>query len=162
MCFSLKFLDFSELCQFCFSAGFLPAWWVYAHWHWEKTEKGKSPEYFKIFQRKTIFYEHPLAYKNIKQKWNTKDNPILPFKNVHKINMINLGVPKYGNRVFMGKIKTKRSCLIMMCLCVYKMYKVPLFIFYIAYSKNVYPTKIIVPYTAKCFLFLSTKYKLCI
>ena len=29
--FSLKFWDFSELCQFCCSAGFLPAWWVYKH-----------------------------------------------------------------------------------------------------------------------------------
>ena len=29
--FSLKFCDFSELCQFCCSAGFLPAWCVYTH-----------------------------------------------------------------------------------------------------------------------------------
>ena len=44
--FSLKFCDFSELCQFS-SAGALPAWCVYTHWHhrW-KTERGKSPEYF--------------------------------------------------------------------------------------------------------------------
>ena len=27
--FSLKFCAFSELCQFCCSAGFLPAWCVY-------------------------------------------------------------------------------------------------------------------------------------
>merc|ERR1711860_344322 len=27
--FSLEFCDFSELCQFCCSAGFLPAWCVY-------------------------------------------------------------------------------------------------------------------------------------
>ena len=44
--FSLKFCDFSELCQFCCSAGFLPAWCVYTHWHRGKTEKGQSPEYF--------------------------------------------------------------------------------------------------------------------
>ena len=29
--FSLKFCDFSELCQFCCSTGFLPAWCVYTH-----------------------------------------------------------------------------------------------------------------------------------
>ena len=41
--FSLKFCDFSELCQFCYSAGFLPAWCVYTHWH-----RGKqSSEYLK-------------------------------------------------------------------------------------------------------------------
>ena len=39
--FSWKFCDFSELCQFCCSAGvLLPAWCVYAHWHREKTESG--------------------------------------------------------------------------------------------------------------------------
>ena len=42
--FSLKCCDFSELCQFCCSAGFLPAWFVYTHWHRGKTESG-------IFQR---------------------------------------------------------------------------------------------------------------
>ena len=36
--FSLKFCDFSELCQFCCSAGFQPAWCVYTHWHRGKTE----------------------------------------------------------------------------------------------------------------------------
>ena len=30
--FSLKFCDFSELCQFCCSACVLPAWCVYTHW----------------------------------------------------------------------------------------------------------------------------------
>ena len=39
--FSLKFCDFSELCQFCCSAGECT---VYTHWHRGKTEKGKSPE----------------------------------------------------------------------------------------------------------------------
>ena len=29
--FSLKFRNFSELCQFCCSAGVLPAWCVYTH-----------------------------------------------------------------------------------------------------------------------------------
>ena len=29
--FSLKFSDFSEVCQFCCSAGVLPAWCVYTH-----------------------------------------------------------------------------------------------------------------------------------
>ena len=43
--FSLKFCDFSELCQFCCSAGFLHVWFVYTHWHWRKTEKGQNPEY---------------------------------------------------------------------------------------------------------------------
>ena len=49
--FSLKFCDFSELCQFCCSAGVLPAWCVYTHWHRGKTEKGQSPEYFKIWEK---------------------------------------------------------------------------------------------------------------
>ena len=40
-CFvSLKFCDFSELCQCCCSAGFLPAWCVYILWHRGKTESG--------------------------------------------------------------------------------------------------------------------------
>ena len=43
--FSLKCCDFSELCQFCCSAGVLPAWCVYTHWHWGKTERGQSPGY---------------------------------------------------------------------------------------------------------------------
>ena len=50
--FSLKFCDFPELCQFCCSAGVLPAWCVYTNWHRGKTEKGQSPEYFKIFGKK--------------------------------------------------------------------------------------------------------------
>jgi len=29
--FSFKFCDFSELCQFCCSAGVIPAWCVYTH-----------------------------------------------------------------------------------------------------------------------------------
>ena len=50
--FSLKFWNFSELCQFCCSADVLPAWCVYTHWHRGKMEKGLSPEYFKIFRKK--------------------------------------------------------------------------------------------------------------
>ena len=50
--FSLKCCDFSELCQFCCSTGFLPAWCVYTHWHRWKTVKGQSPEYLKIFGKK--------------------------------------------------------------------------------------------------------------
>ena len=41
MCFSLNFFKFSELCQFCSSAGVLPALCVYTHSHREKTESGK-------------------------------------------------------------------------------------------------------------------------
>ena len=49
--FSLQFCDFSQLCQFCCSAGVLPALCVYTNWHRGKTEKGKSPECFKIFEK---------------------------------------------------------------------------------------------------------------
>ena len=38
--FFFKICDFSELCQFCCSAGVLPALFVYTHWHWGKTENG--------------------------------------------------------------------------------------------------------------------------
>ena len=64
--FSLKFCDFSELCQFCCSlVCFLPAWCVYKHWHRGKTEKGQSPEYFlKIGKKNTIFNEHPVEEIN--------------------------------------------------------------------------------------------------
>ena len=34
----------------------------------KKTEKGKSPEYFKIFEKNTIFNEHPVAPSNDKTK----------------------------------------------------------------------------------------------
>ena len=62
MCFLSTFCDFSELCQFYCSAGVLPAWSVYTHWHRGKTEKGKSPKYLKIFQKNTIFHELPVPY----------------------------------------------------------------------------------------------------
>ena len=58
--FTFKYCDFSELCQFCCSAGVLPAWRVYTHWHQGKTEKDQSPEYSKIFGKNTIFNEHPV------------------------------------------------------------------------------------------------------
>ena len=61
LCFFLIFFYFSELCQFCCSAFVLPAWCVYTHLHRGKTEKGKSPEYFKIFEKNTIFNEQPVA-----------------------------------------------------------------------------------------------------
>ena len=37
--FSLEFCDFSELCQFCCSAGVLPAWCVYIHTDTEGKQK---------------------------------------------------------------------------------------------------------------------------
>ena len=50
LCFFLKCCNFSELGQFCCSAGVLPVWCVYTHGHQGKTEKGQSPEYSKIFE----------------------------------------------------------------------------------------------------------------
>ena len=47
--------------QFCCSAGVLPAWCVYTHWHQEKTEKDQSPECSDIFGKNTIFNEHPVV-----------------------------------------------------------------------------------------------------
>ena len=58
--FSLNCCAFYELCQFCCSAGFLPSWCVYTHWHQGKTENGQSPEYSKIFGKNTLFNEHPV------------------------------------------------------------------------------------------------------
>jgi len=46
--FPYNYVFFSELYQFCCSAGVLPAWCVYTHWHREKTESGK---YIKIFEK---------------------------------------------------------------------------------------------------------------
>ena len=56
--FSFKFCDFSELCQFCRSAGVLPAWCVYTHCHRGKTE---SRIFFKI--RKKTQYLMNTLYK---------------------------------------------------------------------------------------------------
>ena len=35
-------------------------WCEYTYWYRGKTEKGQSPEYFKIFRKNTIFNEHPV------------------------------------------------------------------------------------------------------
>ena len=42
----------------------LQRWCVYTHWHRGKTEKGQSPEHFKIFGKNTIFneYSHKSLY----------------------------------------------------------------------------------------------------
>ena len=55
MFFPYSFVIFFYLCQFCCSAGVLPAWPVYTHCHREKTE---SRIYIKILN------EHPV-YKQI-------------------------------------------------------------------------------------------------
>ena len=60
--FFWKFCDSSELCQFCCSAGVLPALCLYTHWHQGKTEKDQSPEYSKISGKNTIFKQHPVSY----------------------------------------------------------------------------------------------------
>ena len=54
LCFFSKCCNFSELGQFCCSAGVLPVWCVYTHGHQGKTEKGQSPEYSKIFWNKYL------------------------------------------------------------------------------------------------------------
>ena len=76
LCFSLKCCDFSELWKFCCCAGVLPALCVYKHWHRGKTKYGKSPLYFKIFQKNTIFNEHPVhiyqIYKYQRSFWDPK------------------------------------------------------------------------------------------
>ena len=55
------FCDFSELCQFCCSAGFVPAWCVYTH----TDTKGKQRKTIvrnirKSLEKNTIFNEHPV------------------------------------------------------------------------------------------------------
>ena len=47
--FSLKFWNYSELCQ-------------------GKPEKGKSLEYLKIFEKNTIFNEHPVSISSFENK----------------------------------------------------------------------------------------------
>ena len=54
--FSLNFCDFSKLCQFCCTAGFLPAWCLYTQWHRGITESG----IFLKIRKNTIFNEHPV------------------------------------------------------------------------------------------------------
>ena len=60
MFISLKFCDFSELCQFCCSAGFLPAWCVYTHWHRGKQRKARVRNILKSSGKNTIFNEDPV------------------------------------------------------------------------------------------------------
>ena len=55
--FSLKFCVFSELCLFCCSAGFLPAWYVCTH---TDTEGKQSSEYFEKFGKKTQYLMNTL------------------------------------------------------------------------------------------------------
>ena len=74
--FALKFCDFSELCQFYCSAGFLPAWSVYTHWHRGWTEKGNSPEYFKIFKKTP---QHLMNTLYIKLLWLLLSLSLLQF-----------------------------------------------------------------------------------
>ena len=60
--FSIKFCDFSELCQFCCSAGFLPAWCVYTHWQTEgKQRKAWVWNILKSSGKHTIINEHPVV-----------------------------------------------------------------------------------------------------
>ena len=40
---------------------------MYTHWLQGKTEKGKSTEYFKIFEKNTIFDEHPVVSGVVKE-----------------------------------------------------------------------------------------------
>ena len=42
---------------------YLPGVCVYTHWHRGKTEKGKSPEYFKIFEKKPQYLMNTLYEK---------------------------------------------------------------------------------------------------
>ena len=60
--FSLKCCVFSELCQFCCSAGVLPSWCVYTHWHQGKTIKVQN--ILKSLEKNTIFNEHPVYVLN--------------------------------------------------------------------------------------------------
>ena len=52
--FSLKFCDFSELCQFCCSAGVLPIWCVYTNWHRGKQRKAKVRNISKYSKKHNI------------------------------------------------------------------------------------------------------------
>ena len=59
--FSLKFCDFSELCQFCCSAGVLPAG-VCTHTDTKgKQGKARVRKILKSSEKNTIFNEHPVA-----------------------------------------------------------------------------------------------------
>ena len=54
--FSLQFYDFLNSASS--TAALVPTCQVFVHRG--KTEKGQSPEYFKIFGKNTIFNEHPV------------------------------------------------------------------------------------------------------
>ena len=64
--FSLKFCDFSELCQFCCSTGVLPAWCVYStHTDTEgKQRKASVWNIIKSSEINPIFIEHPVYCQN--------------------------------------------------------------------------------------------------
>ena len=64
MCFSLKFCEFSELCQFCCSAGVLPAWCVYTHTDTKGKQRKASSvrNILKSLEKNTIFNQHPVRY----------------------------------------------------------------------------------------------------
>ena len=60
--YSLKFCDFSELCQFCCSAGVLPAWCVCTHTDTEgKQRKARARNILKSLDKNTLFNEHPVS-----------------------------------------------------------------------------------------------------
>ena len=63
MFFFLKYCDFSELCQFCCSAGVLPAWCVCKHTYTEgKQRKARVRNILISSEKNTIFNEHPVVY----------------------------------------------------------------------------------------------------
>ena len=63
LCFCLKMLWFFWFLPVLrFSAGVLPAWCVYTHWHRGKTDKRKESGIFQNLRKKnTIFNENPVA-----------------------------------------------------------------------------------------------------
>ena len=64
LCISLKFCDFSELCQLCCNADVLPAWCVCTHTDTEgKQRNARVGNIFKNSEKKTIFNEHPVLNK---------------------------------------------------------------------------------------------------
>ena len=62
LCFSFKVFEFYELCQFCCSAGVLPACCVYTHWHREKT---KLDIYIKTFEKTQYLMNTLYFYSSI-------------------------------------------------------------------------------------------------
>ena len=87
--FPLKFCYFSELCQVCCSAGVLPAWCVFTHWHQGKTEIrnilksvektqylmieliGLQNSFFKVKLKGAMLNTKVLTHYNINQKIGT-------------------------------------------------------------------------------------------